>query len=313
MPVMTTIDRGYERIAQDAMVGVHLDIPHEDYVHDPVPGGSLSATGVKHLLSPSCPAKYRWYRDHRQIKTEFDFGHAAHQEVLGTGPEIVVVQRTTRRTDPKTKEVTTTVEDATDRRTTSAQEHEKAIRAEGKVPLLAADWATVQEMAAALREDPLAGDLLDGALGKAEVTLAVRDPETGVMLRSRVDWLLNRPLGDVVAWDYKTTTCSEPSSLRRQGYEYGYHIQAAFYLHVLRLLGLATSKSRFLFLAQEKEGPFLTTWYEPDEDALAEGYARVREGIERYRDCTAADVWPGYTTDIVRLALPRYAAYRGEY
>lgn len=293
--------------------GVYLDVPHEEYVRDPMPGGSLSSTGAKRLLPPSCPAKYRWYADHPQIKTEFDFGHAAHGLVLGAGPDVEIIQRTTKLTDPLTKAVTLTVDDAPNRLTKSAQEHERAIRAAGKVPLLAADWQVVQDMAWAIEQDPMAQDLLDASLGRPEVTLVARGGAS-VMLRSRVDWLLNAELDRVGAVDYKSTTCAEPGAFSRQMYNFGYHVQAAFYLHVMRLLGLATEKTRFLFLAQEKIAPYLCTWGELDADALAVGMDRVREAIEIYRDCKASGVWPGYTTDVVRLSLPRYARYdQGEF
>ena len=44
------------------------------YHQDPVPGGSLSASGAKLLLPPSCPALYAWRRDHPKVSAEFDFG-----------------------------------------------------------------------------------------------------------------------------------------------------------------------------------------------------------------------------------------------
>lgn len=288
-------------------VGVHEGVPHEVYIADPVPGGSLSSTGAKRLLPPSCPAKYRWYADHPQVKHEFDLGHAAHLHVLGAGAPIEVIQKTTTRTDPKTKEIVTTVEDAGDRRTDSAKKHEVAIRTAGRMPLLASELADVRAMAAAIRRDELAMALLDDDLGQAEVTLVAQDPRTGVMLRARIDWLRQTEAGRVRAVDYKTTTCAEPEALRRQMYSYGYHVQSAFYLYVLRLLGLAGNGSRFVFLAQEKEPPYLTSAYEPDPEALAVGLAKVERAIEIYHDCKAADVWPGYSDEVLRLSLPRYA------
>lgn len=285
MPVVTYAD--------DIGPGVY-DMAEDVYHADPVPGGSLSASGAKLLLPPSCPAKYRYEQDNPQpYKKAFDIGHAAHKLILGAGPNLVCVDRPRWDTNDVKAQVAN-------------------IRATGGIPLKLDEYQEVREMAAAIRRDPLAPHLLDPTLGRAEVSLVARDPEAGVMLRSRADWLLNSELAGVAVVDYKTTKCVEPGALSRDMYSYGYHIQAAFYLYVLRLLGLATNTSRFLFLAQEKTPPYLTTFYEPDDTALAEGYARVREGIERYRDCTESGIWPGYTTDVVRLSLPRYATYRSE-
>jgi hypothetical protein len=40
------------------------DIAEDHYHADPVPGGSLSNSGAKKLLPPSCPAKFAYEREH---------------------------------------------------------------------------------------------------------------------------------------------------------------------------------------------------------------------------------------------------------
>ncbi|MBO0827768.1 MAG: hypothetical protein J2P24_08300 [Streptosporangiales bacterium] len=52
--------------AADVMItepGVY-NLPAAVYHADPVPGGSLSQSGAKKLLPPSCPALYRYWADH---------------------------------------------------------------------------------------------------------------------------------------------------------------------------------------------------------------------------------------------------------
>ena len=68
------------------------------YHGDPVPGGSLSSTGARKLLPPSCPALFRWQQDHPVHKDVFDFGSAAHRLVLGAGPEIALLDYDNMRT-----------------------------------------------------------------------------------------------------------------------------------------------------------------------------------------------------------------------
>ena len=41
------------------------DIPEDQYHRDPVPGGSLSASGAKKLLADGGPARYRHQLDER--------------------------------------------------------------------------------------------------------------------------------------------------------------------------------------------------------------------------------------------------------
>src|SRR3954471_5458063 len=98
--------------------GVYPDIPELAYHADCVSEGSLSCSGAKKLLPPSCPALFKWERENPPPpKRQFDFGHAAHKLVLGVGPELVGV-------------------DAPDWRTNAAKAQRDEARARGAVPLL---------------------------------------------------------------------------------------------------------------------------------------------------------------------------------
>ena len=111
-----------------------------DYHADPVPGGSLSCSGAKKLLAS--PARFAYDREHPPAPTRaMEMGSAvhAHELVLGTGAQIVVI-------------------DADNYRTKAAQEAAAAAREAGAVPLLTAEHDQVQAMAAALR-DHLADEL----------------------------------------------------------------------------------------------------------------------------------------------------------
>ena len=62
------------------------DIPAEDYHRDPVPGGSLSSTGARKLLPPSCPAKFRYEQDNPPTPTAaLDFGQAPGLDPVDLG------------------------------------------------------------------------------------------------------------------------------------------------------------------------------------------------------------------------------------
>jgi hypothetical protein len=78
--------------------------------------GSVSVSGAKKLLPPSCPAIFKHERDQGQQQRDvFDFGKAAHKEALGVGPELVVV-------------------DADNWMTKAAKEAKAAAYADGSVP-----------------------------------------------------------------------------------------------------------------------------------------------------------------------------------
>ncbi|GAA3032733.1 hypothetical protein GCM10020000_07200 [Streptomyces olivoverticillatus] len=140
----------------EVVPGVY-DIPADLYHEDPVPGGSLSSTGARKLLPPSCPALFHFELGQPSVpKPHFEVGTAAHQLVLGDGPELVLV-------------------DYPDWRTNAAKEEAAAARAIGAIPLKRPDFEKVHAMADALREHPEAADLLAPGSGAAEQSLFWQD------------------------------------------------------------------------------------------------------------------------------------------
>lgn len=245
--------------------GLHFDLDEKIYHSHPT---SLSVSGAKVLLK--APALYQWQREHPVHKDVFDFGSAAHRMVLGAGPKIVVI-------------------DADSWRTKAAKEAREEIRAEGDIPVLAADHERVCAMATQLREHRLANDLLSN--GHPEVSAFCEDPETGVQRRSRFDWREDR--GILV--DYKTAICSEPNAFVRSAAKFGYHMQAAWYYDIA--VDLELDPTAFAFVVQEKEAPYLVTVIELPADLVQAGRERNRRALQRFRDCTESGIWPGYLPD----------------
>lgn len=265
--------------------GIH-PMSAETYHADPVPEGSLSSSGVKKLLDPSCPAIFKYERDHGQPhKKEFDLGHAAHKLVLGVGPELVVVP-------------------FDDWRTAEAKALKVKAYAEGKVPLLAKDHQVVLDMAAALRAHPLASRLFGAGTGLPEQPMFWRDAETGIWRRSMVDWLRNSGPGRPMICDFKTAAKVDNRSLSKTLVDYGYAGQAPFYLDGAQALGLVDDDAAFLFVTQQKTPPYLINTWQPDEKAIAYGRAINREAIDIFAACQESGVWPGYSDDIEEIALP---------
>lgn len=269
------------------------DMPAEDYHADPIPGGSLSSTGARKLLPPSCPAIFQYERKHGGgNRPEFDIGTAAHKLVLGVGPELQRI-------------------DAKDWRTKKAQEQRDEAYEQGAVPLLATDYDHVHGMAATLYRDDLARVLLNLDNGRPEQAIFWQDTETDIWRRALIDWLPTASYGPPTVVDYKTTASTEPFALRKSVHRYGYHQQAAWYLDGVETIGYPADTA-FKFIFQEKTPPYLITVAELDDTALRIGHARNRRAIEIYRDCAAVDIWPGHSTDIEVISLPIWAE-REEY
>jgi hypothetical protein len=264
--------------------GVYDGLPEEQYHGH---RDSLSSSGARQLLPPSCPALFRHEQLHgRPPKREFDYGHAAPQRVLGVGAELVVVEKKAGV-------------DATDRRTAYAQEHEKEIRAQGKVPLLRKELDRVDAMAAVLF-DPDRG-------GKPEQSLFWTDPISGVLRRGRLDWLPTEltSAGRLVIPDYKTTTSASKRSIEKSVREYGYHCQDDWYRELVLGLELAELVG-FVFVFQEKTAPYLVNVAEIDAPSLRVARELNLRALDVYAECVANDEWPTYSDDIELVGLPAH-------
>jgi hypothetical protein len=265
------------------------DMPVDTYHADPVPGGSLSSTGARKLLSPSCPAHFKqWLDDGQETKRAWDIGHAAHKLVLGAGPKLELVDKA--RWD--TNEVKAKL---------------AAIRERGDVPLKKPDFDTVEEMAAAIRRHPVASALFDPATGQPERALIWRDPQTGVMCRALVDFLRHPGPGRFLLPDYKSTGTkygASPDKIGRTIADFGYHLQLAFYLMGCRALGLAGEDAEALLVIQETAKPYLVTVAQPDPTAMRMGAIYARRAIDLFAECRKSGEWPGYSDDVVLAELP---------
>lgn len=269
----------------------------EVYHADPVAAGSLSSSGARKLLPPSCPALFKYEQDNpRPARRVFEIGHAAHAEALGTGPELVRIEGT--GVDPEAW------------RTNDDKAAVQAAHDRGAVPLRPSEYQQIKDMAAALQAHPEASALFNPYNGTAEQSLFWHDESTGVWRRARLDWLPNPTKRRMIVPDYKTCRSAHPDDLQKAINEHGYFMQAAWYLDGVRALDLADDRAMFVFVFQEKTPPYLVTVAECDTSAMRIGATRNRVALMTYAECVATGRWPGYTDDIVRIPLPAWAEYR---
>jgi hypothetical protein len=275
----------------DLAPGVY-DLSDDDYHARP----ELSNTDARRILE--CPAKYIWLKSHQEeSKHEFDFGHAAHRSLLGAGASIEVC-------------------DYDDWRTKDAKTERDEARANGRTPVLAREWATVEAMADTLRAHPIVSRLLAPERGRAEQSMfwTATDPflATEVRLRARLDWLPEVPAsGRLIVTDYKTAASAEARAFARSAANYGYHQQAAWYLDGVKAL-LGVEDPAFVFVVQERTPPYVVNVIELDAYALQIGRERNAAAINRYVECSATGVWPAYSSDVELVALPRWAEMQWE-
>ncbi|MFI0900613.1 PD-(D/E)XK nuclease-like domain-containing protein [Streptomyces sp. NPDC020983] len=265
------------------------EISLDDYHRDIVPGGSLSSSGARKLLAPSCPALFKWERDNPPApKPQFEYGTAAHKLILGEGPDLVLV-------------------DVDDWRTKDGRQQAADARAAGAIPLKRDDYEQIHAMADALRRHPVAGNVFDPAGGTPEQSLYWIDPITGVTCRARPDWLPNPGKGRLIIPDYKTTRDASPDAIAKAIHTYGYHCQAAWCIEAARALDLADRDAVFLLVFQAKTAPYLVTVVQIDALDLRIGHAKNAVARDIYRQCTDTGHWPGYSDAVEIIPQPEWA------
>lgn len=258
-------------------------LPELDYHADtqlaPELGRSLSVSGAKTILRT--PALFDYQRKHgRPPKDAFDVGTLAHELILRGGDKRIRVI------------------DCYDWRTKASQDAKKAAHADGLVPVNRADLLEASRIAAAVRKHPLASAILSE--GRPEVSFYWIDLATGITCRGRVDWLRDNAIVDV-----KTTKDASAHAFAKDAANYRYDMQADYYTDGIE--AITGRRLPFLFLCVEKEPPHLIAAYQLDEDALARGHRDNAEARRIYAECESAGTWPGYSTDIELLSLPRWA------
>jgi hypothetical protein len=265
-----------------AYEGLVLGLPEHEYHAHP----SLSSSGAKLLLDS--PATFDWVinQGHRTEKAAFDFGSAVHAEVLGTGYGVEEL-------------------DFENYRTNKAQEARDEARAAGLIPMLKKDMEEVHATAQAVLRHPTARALLERD-GDAEASMFTTDPDTGVDIRCRFDFL---PADRRVAVDLKT---ARKGGARLHKFassivEYGYDVSWAHYTLTAELAG--EDVADMVFLVVETEPPFHILPARLDPDFKDIGIAKARRARERYALALETGEWPGYPTDIQLVRPPQFAIY----
>ena len=257
--------------------GTFYDLPGETYHGAP----GLSSHRIRLLMrSPAHLAAS--YLEPQKLKAHFVVGTAMHQLVFQ--PELApcwVVR-------PEGMKFTT--------------KEGKAWRDAQAMPVMdPEDWWDVQAAAAVVRAHPIASKAI---AGRPEVSVFKRFDVGGgeTMLKARMDLV---GVGNWIA-DLKTTTDARPDAFMRDLNEYGYHIQAAFYLDVWNAANPDNRKDSFCFIAVEKSAPYGIAVYNLHLEAIESGRGEYMKALPIYGDCLSTNTWPCYRPVVYEIKLPKY-------
>lgn len=239
-----------------------LDMTNEAYHRHP----NISSSDVKAVATRSLAHwKYKTYK----ASPAFALGSAVHALVLEPHKNLVV-------RGPE------------DRRGAKWKDASLAADLDGKILLTESDFDLAAEIAGAVRANQVVRGWLAEPWFTAEGSFFATDSETGVNIKCRPDgWI---PNGGIV-FDIKTTKDASPEGFPREMRNYGYDLQAAFYLRTLREAGFDARK--FIFVAVEKEPPYAVGLHVMTDRYLEHANTRVTRTLEKINAAIAAD---DYTT-----------------
>lgn len=165
-------------------------------------------------------------------------------------------------------------------------------------PILANDEASkVSQIVDAVWKHSYAKRLLKDAV--TEQCLFAMDSHN-MLRKGRLDALIK---GSAVP-DLKTTQCADPREFERSIGKFRYHVQAAYYLDLCKLVGI--DKSQFVYIVVEKEPPFAVAVYSLDSEAIELGRLEYQRDLAAVRECLEKGTWPGFPEDITVVGLPEW-------
>ncbi|MBQ2395942.1 MAG: PD-(D/E)XK nuclease-like domain-containing protein [Bacteroidales bacterium] len=266
----------------------------------------LSRSGLKLLLD--CPAKY-YYKYlsgeyEPKEKPSFKIGKAAHKYILEGKEAFEQTYWHNPYAELKKAEIELLLKEKYNcvEKGLLIDQMQRLLDYEGieqkEIELSKSELNMVVGLARSIRLNPEAYAAFKQQ-GESELSIFWIDDKTGLWLKCRPDFL---PYDCRLVPDYKTTSSAKPENLWTSFIDYGYHIQAAMYRQGIETV-TGLDVENFFFVMQEKEPPFVSQIFEPDEMMLDIGEKQMRYAIDRYVECKEKGLWTAYSDKIVQLSL----------
>ena len=269
---------------------------------------ALSNSGLKTLLD--CPAKY-YYKylsgeyEYKE-KPSFKIGKACHMYLLEGRKAFEQVYWHNPYSELKKEDLLKKLYsigyDETIKRMPVIDLMELLLEKEGIEPkqihLSASELNQVVCMARSAMNDKRTKNALSQK-GEPELSIFWQDEKTGVWLKCRPDFL---PYDCKNVPDYKTADSVDPYKFFGSFVKYRYYVQAAMYrMGIKAVTGIDVDN--FFFLAQEKEPPYVSQIFVPDDNFLIYGEKIIYNAIEKYLECQESGLWNTYSDKIIELRI----------
>ena len=142
--------------------------------------------------------------------------------------------------------------------------------------------------------------------GESELSAYWHDPDFDVLTKCRYDYL--NPNNHRIT-DIKSTTDAREDAFSKVADSKGYGIQAGHYLYTATRLTKVEHKE-FYFIVVERpkiKGQYVGVMvYQATEYLINEGLRLRSVALTIYKQCVEKNEWPGYTTELVPLDMPKW-------
>lgn len=143
--------------------------------------------------------------------------------------------------------------------------------------------------------------------GKAEMAGYYRDPDTGIKIRIRPDFL---HLDHMALLDVKTTQDVRASQFMKSIWSWRYDFQMSHYSEgIFRITKKAVQYP--LILAVEKNPPFECALYLCDQRMIDKGLSDYKLALNRLKQCIDENMFDSYQKTMQQISLPDWAFTQG--
>ena len=125
--------------------------------------------------------------------------------------------------------------------------------------------------------------------GFAELTVIARDPDTGLMLKVKFDYINKH----AIASDVKSTRSANPNKFRFQCRDLRYDVQESFYKYVANLAGIPVKL--FAFIGVEYLEADICEVFEMKRTRQMIAHNDMKKAIATLKECLDSENWYGYT------------------
>lgn len=174
--------------------------------------------------------------------------------------------------------------------------------AAGKTVIDEDQMTDIRGMVEAIKAHEIASQMLSN--GEAEYSYFAKDPITGLERKCRPDYLNAGALIDL-----KSCQDASPEGFIKACVNFGYHIQAAYYLDTYNLAN-GTNLEEFFFVAVESKAPYAVNTFRMGSVELELGRKMYRKALDQYaeylKDQTQVLKF-GYEHKINEIEFPMWA------